>query len=191
MLRRTWVTGSCAGTRNRCRTWGRRSVSGSSCWKSPSLRPSRENARGALPLKNRVSTSAMRSTPSSARRTTTQSLPGPRRRRVSQPSAMEAGAVGWLRLCRCEKYMSLQSTTTPPCSRAARSSGMPQMSRGSGTGSPCTCSRATPPSGEMVSRTWVMRAGWLTLIRCLWSPESPVLAPSGIHCASASSSAEG
>src|SRR6266568_2788788 len=48
-----------------------------------------------------------------------------------------------------------QSTTRPPFSSAARSSGAPPSQRGSGTTSPCTRSRATPPSGKMLSRTCV------------------------------------
>ena len=50
---------------------------------------------------------------------------------------------------------------------------------GSGTTSPCTCSRATPPSGKMFSRTWVNRRGELTLKECR---ASPVSRPRGTIC---------
>ena len=52
--------------------------------------------------------------------------------------------------------MLLHPVTTAPFSSAARSM-VAGSSRGSGTGSPCTRSRATPPSGKIVSRTWVKR----------------------------------
>ncbi len=57
--------------------------------------------------------------------------------------------------------MLLQPVTTAPFSRAARSI-VAGSSRGSGTGSPWTRSRATPPSGNMVSRTWVKRSSTAT-----------------------------
>jgi hypothetical protein len=51
---------------------------------------------------------------------------------------------------------------------------------GSGTTSPCTCSRATPPSGKMFSRTWLNLRRELTLNS--WRA-SPVSRPRGtISC---------
>jgi hypothetical protein len=46
-----------------------------------------------------------------------------------------------------EKNRSLARTTTPPLASAARSNGTSASHLGSGTATPCTRSRATPPSG--------------------------------------------
>ena len=64
----------------------------------------------------------------------------------------------------------------------------PSSRAGSGTTSPCTRSRATPPSGKMFSLTWVYLRLELTLNACR---ASPVTSPRGtISCqATASESA--
>ena len=82
---------------------------------------SRLQAAGALPLKNRVSTSTRAIAPGCPSRTIVQSCPGARRRRVSHPSAMLRGAPGMMRLFLEPKNMSLLSTTCPPCRTEARS----------------------------------------------------------------------
>ena len=62
-----------------------------------------------------------------------------------------------IRLCFGPKNMSLQVSTSPPFSAAARSISLPSppARRQSGTTSPCTRSRATPPSGKMLKRRCV------------------------------------
>ena len=65
---------------------------------------------------------------------------------------------------------SLRAAMSAPFSSAARSKVMPSSRAGSGTTSPWTCSRATPPSGKMFRRTWVKRRPEVTLNECLASP---------------------
>ena len=62
-----------------------------------------------------------------------------------------------------EKNRSLASRTVPPLSAAARSTVSPAQRRGSGTTSPSTRSRATPPSGWIVRRRWVASVGGISM----------------------------
>jgi hypothetical protein len=155
-------------------TWGRRSSPGGS-WKSPSLRPHRGERRGALPLKKRVD-SAMHGT--LLRRRRHQSLPG--RAPPGLPAVgHRAGAVALVEVVPVQKYMSLQSTTTPPCSRAARSKACPDVAR---VGHRLAVRAAGDAAvGAIVSRTWVMRAaGSRDEVTCA---AQAVLAPSSFRSA--------
>ena len=68
---------------------------------------------------------------------------------------------------------------------------MPVINRGSGTGSPCTRNRATPPSGWMDSRTWVNRRSSSTGKGLSQSPASGDRGTSVTHSARSSSAGEG
>src|SRR5262249_42694598 len=92
------------------------------------------------------------------------------------------------------KYASLDATTTPPCSSAARSNGLPDAlsAARSGAASPCTLSRATPPSGKIRSRRRVQRVREATAKRVREPPASRDVgrisvqaAPSKLACAPA------
>ena len=72
--------------------------------------PSTVQRPGALPLKWVVSISRRSIVPAAASRMIAQSLPGPRRRRVSQPSAMVRDGPGLIRLLREPKNMSLAAS---------------------------------------------------------------------------------
>ena len=86
--------------------------------------------------------------------------------------------------------MLLQPVTTAPFSSAARSM-VAGSSRGSGTGSPWTRSRATPPSGNMVSRTCVARCPGSTSKPLRASPATGLRGTSVVQVAPASPAGEG
>ena len=168
-------------TRNQCSVSGTSRVRGSS---SAPVCSSLSRARpGALPAKRVVSITAWCSTPGTASRTTSQSCPSSRRRAVSQPSDMTWARPGASALAGWEKNMLLHASTRPPAQVAARST-RPPSRRGSGTTSPNTRSRATPPSGWMVSRTCVTsRSGAVTGTRLARSPPRSAWSASGVQAA--------
>ena len=86
--------------------------------------------------------------------------------------------------------MLLHPVTTAPFSSAAKSM-VAGSSRGSGTGSPCTRSRATPPSGKIVSRTWVKRCSTVTSNSFRESPATALRGTKVVHEAAASSAGAG
>src|SRR5688500_17350517 len=146
MVNRACVAGGPSGERasKRWSSWARSGVCGrisrqraSGASGSSASVTSTEQLPGAFPLKWVVSTSIRRIAPGAARRTTAQSWPGPRRRRVSHPSCIPSGGPGRIRLCRAPKNMSLAATTSAPFSSAARSTSAPARSRaGSGATAP-------------------------------------------------------
>ena len=112
-----------------------------------------------------------------------QSLPGPRRRFVSQPSPMWVERPGRMRLWRCPKNMSLHATTSPPFSIAARSTSFPVRTRpASKTGSPYTRNRATPPSGKIEKRRCVATGMLRTSNSFRASPLSGDFGSTLFHC---------
>ncbi len=86
--------------------------------------------------------------------------------------------------------MLLQSVTVAPFSSAARSI-VPGSSLGSGTGSPRTRSRATPPSGKIVSRTWVNRCAAVTSNSLRESPATALRGTRVVHVIAFSSAGDG
>src|SRR6266487_1679387 len=144
MLRRTWVQGRSLSIGNRfCDPpWsfegGRMGVqsargptSAATEGRPGRWRPSREHRSGKLPMKWLVSTSTPRTTPGMPSWTTHQSLPGVRRRRVSQPSihlprevnlpGMNTPRPGLRRFSFEAKNSSFAATARPPTRAAARS----------------------------------------------------------------------
>ena len=92
------------------------------------------------------------------------------------------------------KNMSLHATTRPPCRTAARSTSPRRRSNSqSGTTSPCTRRRATPPSGKIRSRTceaWALRTS-VTGKRLCESPRSGLRGTTSCQLARARSYAAG
>ena len=87
-----------------------------------------------------------------------QSWPGPRRRFVSHPLPMCVERPGMMRFCRWPKNMSLQTTTVAAVLDRGEIDARSSVAAVVGSTSPCTRSRATPPSGKMLRRRCVTRA---------------------------------
>ncbi len=106
---------------------------------------------------------------------------------------MFAARPGMIRLWRTPKNMSLHESTRPPFSAAATSISAPPLPRlrQSGTTSPWTRSRATPPSGKMLSRRWVIRCGEAIAKRFFESPRSCDLGSTSTHRVAGPSSSSG